>query len=74
MSAQDEFDHKYVTSAEICVDLGVSRVSLFNRRKAGHLPDAIEVRSANRIHLFIWNREQIAPFIAQWQAQLQRGS
>lgn len=76
MSAQEEFDKQYVTSAEICVDLSVSRVSVFNRRRAGHLPDAVEVRTAGRIHLLLWARGAVAPHLEQWRQQLaqQRGA
>jgi hypothetical protein len=70
---QEQFDAKYVASTEICVDLGVSRSSVFNRRKAGGLPGAIEVRTRDgSIHLLLWVREDIAPYIEQWRCQLRR--
>jgi hypothetical protein len=70
VSTQEEFDKRYVTSAEICVDLSVSRVSVFNRRKAGELPDPIVVRTPGRIHMLLWERDKIAPHLERWRQQL----
>jgi hypothetical protein len=70
---QEDFDSKYVTSTELCVDLDVTRSSIFNRRKAGGLPGAIEVRTRDgSIHLLLWLREEIAPHLEQWRAQLRK--
>jgi hypothetical protein len=70
---QEAFDVKYVASPEICVDLGVTRSSVFNRRRAGGLPGAIEVRTRDgSIHLLLWVREDVAPYLEQWRAQLRK--
>jgi hypothetical protein len=70
---QEDFDSKYVASPEICVDLGVSRSSILNRRRAGGLPGAIEVKTRNGgIHLLIWVRSDVAPHLEEWRQQLSR--
>jgi hypothetical protein len=70
---QETFDDKYVTSTEICVDLDVTRSSILNRRRAGCLPDAIELRKRDGgIHMLIWERTLIAPHLDEWRKQLQR--
>jgi hypothetical protein len=68
---QEEFDERYVTSAEVCIDMGVTRSSVFNRRRAGGLPGAIEVRTRDGgIHLLLWVRSDVAPHLERWRAQL----
>jgi hypothetical protein len=70
---QEVFDSKYVATPEICVDLGVTRSSVFNRRKAGGLPGAIEVRTRDgSIHLLIWVRKEVSPHLERWRAQLKK--
>ncbi len=70
---QDDFDARYVTSSELCIDLGVTRASVTNRRAAGGLPGAIEVRTRDgSIHLLLWVREDIAPHLERWRSQIRR--
>ncbi len=70
---QQDFDDKYVTSMEICIDLDVSRSSVLNRRRAGGLPDAIEVRTRDGgLHLLLWCREDIAPHLETWRTQMRK--
>jgi hypothetical protein len=70
---QEEFDSRYVTSTEVCVDLGVTRASVLNRRRTGNLPDAIEVRTRDgSIHLLLWERDRIGPHLEAWRRQLRR--
>lgn len=60
---------------ELCVDLDVTRSSILNRRRAGHLPGAIEVKTRDGgIHLLLWVRDDIAPHLEQWRDQLARRS
>ena len=66
--AQDKFDKAYITSTEIAKRLQVTRPAIHFRRNAGLLPGAIRV-SDNQ--LFIWERDNIEPFILKWEAQLQ---
>jgi hypothetical protein len=75
LTAQEEFDDRYVTSAEICVDMGVTRSSVVNRRKAGGLPGAIEIKTRDGgIHLLIWVRADVAPHLEAWRSQLRQRS
>jgi hypothetical protein len=68
---QEDFDGKYVTSMEVCVDLGVTRSSVLNRRRAGRLPGAIEVRTRDgSLHLLLWIREDVAPHLDDWRRTL----
>jgi hypothetical protein len=70
---QEQFDDKYVTSMEVCVDLDVTRSSILNRRRAGGLPGAIEVKTRDGgIHLFLWVRTDIAPHLDQWREELRK--
>lgn len=72
-SAQQEFDERYVSSTELCRILGVSRSSLVNRRAAGHLPGAIEVRSSDgKIMQLFWERIAVAPYVQAYREQLTR--
>lgn len=66
---QKVFDNNYITSSEICEELKVSRTSIANARKTGTLPNSIAV---NGLHIFIWERAQVRPFIDAWKEQLHR--
>lgn len=71
MSPQEEFNAKYVTSTELCQELGISRSSLANRRTAGGLPGAIDVpRPDGTAHVVLWLRDQVAPHVEAYRAQL----
>lgn len=66
---QKAFDAQYITSSEICEELKVSRTSIANARKTGTLPNPIAV---NGLHIFIWERARVRPFIDAWKEQLHR--
>lgn len=66
---QKTFDDNYITSSEICEELRLSRTSIANARKTGTLPNPIAV---NGLHIFIWERKQVRPFINAWKEQLHR--
>lgn len=69
MSAQLEFDNKYITSTEICQELGVHRTTVLLAIKTGRLPDPIVVRRPNGQPLILlWEREPLQPFLAAWAA------
>lgn len=65
--AQQEFDSKYITSAQIMQDLNINRTNLLYARRTGKLPEPIVVNDGR---LFIWVRDEIAPYLAAWQFML----
>jgi hypothetical protein len=70
---QEDFDDRYVTSMEVCVDLDVSRSSVLNRIRAGGLPGVIEVKTRDGgVHLFLWVREDVAPHLEAWRCSLRK--
>lgn len=71
MDAQQEFDAKYVSSTELCRDLGVTRASIVNARRRGVLPEPVQVnRPDGSPHVMLWLREAIAPHLEKWRAEL----
>lgn len=74
MTAQEEFDAKYISSTEICRDLDVTRASIVNARARGALPEPVQVKRANGDpHIMLWLREEAAPFIESWRLELEAG-
>jgi len=67
MSAQDDFDRKYITSSEIGKTLKIPRCTIFAARERGLLPEPIRV---NGSQLFIWERETVKDIIDKWQTRL----
>jgi predicted site-specific integrase-resolvase len=65
--AQHEFDTTYVTSSEICKELGVSRATLVHARRRGLLPDPVVVNGAQ---IYIWKRDIVRPFMDAWKIML----
>lgn len=63
-TAQQRFNKMYISSAEICRDLGVTRPSVMNARKRGQLPDPIFV---DEHAICIWEREPLQPFLRAWR-------
>jgi len=61
MTAQEEFDKAYITSSEICKELGVTRATIVRKRQLGMLPDPVMINGAQ---IIIWKRVTIAPFLA----------
>lgn len=60
--AQSLFDKQYITAQQIADHVGVSRVSVFNARKSGKLPNSIKLDST-----FLWEREFIQPYMDSWK-------
>lgn len=67
---QTEFEQKYITPLEIELEVGVTRVAVFHARKRGQLPGEISVSDGRVI---IWDRQHIAPYIADWKNKIQAG-
>ena len=62
MSQQEAFEREYVTSAEVCRRVGVTRSALPAAKTKGWLPEPIVVE--NQFHL--WRREIVEPYIETW--------
>lgn len=67
ISAQEKFDSTYISSSEICRELGVSRAAIVNARRRGLLPDPVVV---NDIQLYLWERETVRPYLDSWHLML----
>lgn len=71
MTAQEEFDQKYITSTELCATLGVTRATLVNGRRRGALPEPVQINRPNGDpHVMLWIREEAQPFIDRWVEEL----
>lgn len=64
---QQRFDRMYITSAEICRDLRVTRPTVLQARRRGLLPDPIAVCGAA---IYVWERPHVAPFLNAWKTIL----
>lgn len=76
MSAQNEFDKKYISSTEVCQELRVHRTTVLLALRTGRLPDAIVLRRPNGTpQILLWERDVLAPVLADWKAnRAQRAS
>lgn len=71
MDAQQEFDNKYVSSTELCTDLGVTRATIVNARRRGALPEPVKInRPDGSPHVMLWLREEVEPYLERWRAEL----
>lgn len=68
-TAQQRFDKFYITSAEVCRELGVNRTTVLSAKKRGLLPDPILV---NDSLVCLWERSKVQPYIDAWK--LMRGA
>jgi hypothetical protein len=66
-TAQQRFDRFYITSAEICKEVGVNRTTVLSAKKCGLLPDPVLV---NDKLVCLWERERVRPFIDAWKIVL----
>lgn len=66
-TAQEQFDEKYITSAEICKELRVGRTTVLNAKRRGLLPDAVLVNGGL---VCIWERAKARPYIDAWKVVL----
>lgn len=60
---QVHFNQTYITSADIREILMVSRTAIHHRRKAGKLPNPIELNGGT---MTLWERADILPHLRQW--------
>lgn len=75
VTAQDEFDSKYITSTEICAQLSIERSTLLNAIKKGRFPEGILITQPNGGTLVrLWDRNLVATTIADWADTLARGN
>lgn len=76
MSAQVEFDKKYITSTEVCQQVGVHRTTVLLALRTGRLPEAIVLRRPNgQPQILLWERDVLAPILADWSnTRAQRAS
>lgn len=71
MTPQEQFKQRYVTSVEICAELGISRNALFKHRRKGGMPDAIELCDCKGgIIVAMWDRELVQPHLDAYRAQV----
>lgn len=67
---QQRFDRLYVTSSELCRDLGVTRPAILQARRRGLLPEPIAVNpqaTASSAGLYIWERAIVQPYVDAWR-------
>lgn len=70
MSAQEEFDKKYISSTEVCQELGVHRTTVLLALKTGRLPDPVVLRRPNgQPQILLWERAPLLPILADWKQQ-----
>jgi len=74
VTAQEEFDHKYVSSTELCSTLGVTRATLVNARTRGALPEPVRVNGiGGKTYFMLWLRAELEPYLERYKAELSAG-
>lgn len=64
MFTQEQFDAQFITSIELCTELGVGRATVLNLIRSGRVPEPIQIRRASgAIMLTLWNRSQLDELI-----------
>jgi hypothetical protein len=72
VSAQEEFDEKYISSTELCRELNVTRATLVNGRRRGALPEPVRINRPNGDpHVMLWLRDEVAPYVSAWKVELE---
>jgi hypothetical protein len=66
-TAQQRFERTYITSAEVCKEMGVNRTTVLAAKKCGLLPDPVIV---NDKLVCLWERERVRPYIDAWKLVL----
>lgn len=67
LTAQEEFDQIWITSSEICRELGIDRSTIVQGRKRGLLPDPVKV---NGDQILLWKREDVRQNLDAWKLML----
>lgn len=68
--AQVEFDRLYISSSEICKNLGLHRTTLLQAIHYKRLPEPIVLlRPGGSVHLMLWRRVDIAGALDNWAAK-----
>lgn len=69
MSAQLEFDNKYISSTEVCQQLGIHRTTVLLAIKTQRLPPPICLNRPNGTpQILLWERAPLQPILADWAA------
>lgn len=63
-TAQARFDALYISSSEICRDLGITRPTVLQARRRGLLPDPIKVCGDA---IYVWERDHVRPYLDAWR-------
>jgi len=76
VSAQQQFDEKYISSTEVCQELRVHRTTVLLATRTGKLPPPIVLRRPNGdAQIMLWERQSLLPVLADWkQARADRAS
>lgn len=64
---QERFNRIYISSAEICRTLNVTRPTVLQARRRGLLPNPIMIPGCT---LFVWERANIQPYLDAWRIML----
>lgn len=63
-TAQQRFDRLYISSTEICRDMGVTRPTVMQARRRGLLPDPVSLGPSVTCY---WERETVRPYLNAWK-------
>lgn len=63
---QARFDRLYISSSEICQNLGVTRPSILQARRRNLLPEPITIHGC----IYIWERATVQPYVDAWRIVL----
>lgn len=64
--AEAAFEERYITTAQICSYLGVSRTAVHYKQKAGELPGCIQHQKVR-----FWERSVVMPHLEAWKKALE---
>lgn len=70
MTPQQLFNKTYISSAEICRTLKISRATLLTAKRTGVLPQESSIMVEGMIQ--IWYRDEVSDALAAWKAKLDK--
>lgn len=71
MTAQEQFDAKYITSIELTKRLGIHRTTVLFAIRADRFPPPILItKSDGAAHLMLWERVDVDRHIDAWAESL----